>query len=350
MQPNDYSQPSGNPGGAPGQPGVQSQPQFAPPQPAPQLPVTPGGPASASYSVELAAQMTGRPIVPSQPITQQPGVQSQPQFAPPQPYAAPAQPYPANPYATPVQPVVPALGQQYAVPQQTLLVPADSPKSRTRLVALLAVPLLVLVLVAGGFVYLHNKHTPAGASLSANKSAQKAVAASGATGELTSLKSFSLVAPSADQLSGLTSKGTDATTHLERYLNSDQSCTLSFGDVPTGVGATGDVGAVAAASLAAVKKEDPNVQVTGPNKVAALKLKADDGKTYALPTVNYAFTDAAQDGGTLVETYSTYQKTDGSHAVVFTFCKSDTPNQQSALNDKVTALQPMAGKITIKAK
>jgi len=344
MQPNDFSRPTDNAGGFSAQPGVQPQPQFSqygqPVPPAP-VPVTPGGPLQAPYSPELAAQLTGRPVAPAQS-----GIQPQPQ---PQQYGAPQQPYPTNPYA-PGQPGIPAPttpAQYYAAQQAAAAQPS---RPRTRLVALLAVPVLVLLVALGGFAYLQSKHGKTAASTSANSSAKKAVAASGATGDLASLKSFSLAAPADSQLTGLTSKGVDATTHLTSYVNSDQSCTLGFGMSPAGVGTAGDVGTVAAAALAAVKKADPNVQITGPNKIAALKLKADDGKTYALPTVNYAFTDTTAGGGTIVETYGTYQLADGGHAVAFAFCKSDTPNQQSALSSKVNALQPTLEKITVTTK
>jgi hypothetical protein len=247
-------------------------------------------------------------------------------------------------------PAAAAPNPYYAAQQQNTPLPATPARSRAKLIALLVVPVLVLLVALGGYAYLHGKSSQTGASKAANTSAKKAVANSGATGDLASLKDFMLVAPADDQLAGLTSKGMDATSHLTTYVNSDESCTLGFGMSPTGIGTAGDVGTVAAAALAAVKKADPNVQITGPNKVAALKLKGDDGKTYALPTVNYAFTDTTAGGGTIVETYGTYQMMDGSHATAYAFCKSDTPNQQAALTDKVKVLQPTLEKITLKTK
>lgn len=349
MQPNDYLQPANSGNAAPGQPGTP--PQFSP-QAVPQTPVTPGGPVPASYSPELAAQLTGRPIVPAQPGVPTPQSQAytaQGRNSSAAPYTPPAQ-APVPQYYAAQQPATAVMQGQYAAAPQGAPMAAPNRKSPARFVALLAVSILVLAVAAAGFVYLRSHHSRAADSSSANRSAQKAVAASGATGDLAKLKSFSLVAPADNQMTGLMSMGTDTTTHLNQYMNGDKSCTFSFGTIPAGVGTAGDVGAVAAAALAGVKKIDPNIQVTGPNKVDALKLKADDGKTYALPTVNYAFTDTTEGGGTLVETYATYQLADMSHATVAMFCKSDTPNQQSALSAKVTALQPVAQKITIKTK
>jgi len=340
MQPNDYTQP-------PREAYPNQQPGL-PPQPAP-LPQP--NPAPTPYSPELAAQLIGRPVAPAQPIPQPP-------FTPPPAEQPLPQPFPAGTVASPP---AAGYGQPYATPQAASLPPAQyaqpqpaatPPTPRRRGLLWGGLAALVVLLAAGGYLLLSRSQqsaTDTGHTASnANHAAQDSLVTSRATGDISRLKTFTLVAPGDNQLHGLKVITPPAADHLTVLTSSDGSCSLGFGTLSPTALAGSDVGNLVASAIASAKKEDANLRVTGPNKVAALVLKATDGHTYALPTVNYSFTDTTTGGGSLAETYSAYQLADHSHVVIYSSCASDKANDQAALTKKLNALQPVAKAITLK--
>ncbi len=275
---------------------------------------------------------------PGQPAPQQPADPYQPNAQPAQSAIQPTpQPIQPMPGAQPRQPVVPAQPDQYSTTpmpsysmQQTM--PGRSLNKR-RLIALMAVIVVVALGVAAYFMLSNNSDT--------NKKTNKAASDSSNATNATSLGALKGVTFNAPTLDGYTLNSASTAT-AKIYAKGD--CSLQFGTADEKGLPGSNLGDIVDRQIKALRNN--GVTITGPDAGTAIVLKSatDSNKRYSMPTLIFK---ASKGSDYVMSRYSVVIFASGQRAFVTRAC---TAKNQPVTSAAVDAIDRDAARITIAAQ
>jgi hypothetical protein len=206
---------------------------------------------------------------------------------------------------------------------------------------------IVIILGIGGYFGYKSLSNTVNKNKTTNET-NKAVASSNAKAgvpQINTLGSFSFVTPATSQLDGLTQSQSSST--MDQLASSDGVCTVAYGTETQSQLPGSDIGDVIGNYISKLKQQYSGLQVTGPTNANDLVLKASNGKSYYLPTVDFTYSESGSQGGVIAASYSISELSNQDHAVVAAFCGSSS-GSMSTFTQRLNALQPVLQAITIK--